>query len=61
MPGLNKEQILRYQQIYEECYGKKISEVEALRQGIALITFISNILKNRNINIESKGKEDANI
>ena len=53
MTGLTKEQIKRYQQIYEECYGKKISEVEALRQGTSLVTFISTII----INIEKKQME----
>ena len=60
MPGLNKEQIKRYQQLYEEYYSIKLSEVEAVRQGTALVSLISNILKNRNINIEkSEGKNGS--
>jgi hypothetical protein len=50
MPGLSKEQIKKYQQLYEQYYGRKISEVESLRQGTALVTFISTII----INIEKK-------
>ena len=59
MPGLSKEQIQRYQQIYEECYGKKITETEAYRQGAALVSFISNVLKNINIDIESEGENGS--
>ncbi|MCL4418424.1 MAG: hypothetical protein M1308_18825 [Actinobacteria bacterium] len=60
MTSLSKEQVQKYQQICEECYGIKISEVEALRQGTALVSLISNILKNRNINIEkSEGKNGS--
>ena len=59
MTGLNKEQIKKYQQLYEKYYGRKISEVEAYRQGIALVTLIITILKN--INIKNKGNKNANI
>ena len=59
MTGLNKEQIKRYQQLYEEYYGKPISETEAYKQGIALVKLVSTILKNRNI--KNKGNKNANI
>ena len=60
MTGLSKEQVQRYQRLYEEHYGRKISETEAVRQGTALVSLISNILKNRNINIEkSEGKNGS--
>lgn len=56
---LNKEQIKKYQQLYETYYGKKISEVEAYEQGMALVTVISTILKD--INIKSKNKKNGRI
>jgi len=61
MTGLSKEHIKQYQQLYEAHYGKKITETEALRQGIALVTFISNILKNIDIDIENEREKDADL
>ena len=59
MTDLNKEQVKKYQQLYEAYYGKKISEVEAYEQGIRLVTLISSILKN--INFKNKRNKNANI
>ena len=59
MESLNKEQIKQYQQIYEEYYGKPISETEAYKQGIALVTLVSSILKN--INIKKTNQKNGSI
>ena len=59
MTGLSKEQVQRYQKLYEEYYGIKITETEALRQGTALVTFISSILKN--INIKKTNQKNGSI
>ena len=59
MPGLNKEQLEQYKQIYKDYYGVELSDTEAYKQGITLVTLISTILKN--INIKNKGNKNANI
>jgi len=45
MSMLSELQVKRYQEIYKEHYGTKISREQAIEQGIKLIRFVELILE----------------